>query len=139
MMVRSPKAYLRDSGLLHSLLGLTEEGELLGHPAYGASWEGFAIENILGALGPGWRVGFYRTAAGAELDLVLERANERLAVECKASSAPTVSRGFWTALEDLKVKRAFVVAPIKEPFPLGRGAMALPLDELLRTLVKLAP
>jgi predicted AAA+ superfamily ATPase len=120
-LVRSPKIYLRDSGLLHALLELPTAAQLYGHPIYGASWEGFVIENALSVLGRGWRAGFYRTADGAEIDLVVEKGNERIAIECKASSAPTVSRGFWTALEDLHIKKAFVVAPAAQSYPIGRG------------------
>lgn len=133
-LVRSPKAYLRDTGLLHALLGLTNVDDVMGHPVYGASWEGFVIENVLSALGPGWRTGFYRTAAGAELDLVLERGNMRVAVECKASSAPAVSRGFWTALSDLGIKRAYVAAPVREPYPLGKGVTVISPEGLAHEL-----
>jgi len=89
-LIRSPKIYLRDSGLLHALLDLPSAEALLGHPVFGASWEGFVLENVFAMLGRGWRAGFYRTASGAELDLVLERGSKRIAVECKATSKPWV-------------------------------------------------
>ncbi len=133
-LVRSPKIYLRDTGLLHALLELRSAQDLLGHPVFGASWEGLIIENTLGALGRGWRAGFYRTASGAELDLVLERGKERVAVECKASSAPTVSKGFWTALEDLSIRKAFVVAPVAQAYPIGKGVLVTPLQGLIAAL-----
>lgn len=133
-LVRSPKIYLRDSGLLHVLLELPSARALLGHPVYGASWEGFVIDNVLGVLGRGWRAGFYRTPDGAELDLVLERGGRRLAVECKASSAPAVTRGFWTALADLKIREAYVAAPVSASYPIGKGARVMPLPQLLAEL-----
>jgi predicted AAA+ superfamily ATPase len=96
----------------------------------GASWEGFVLENLISSL-PGWRASFYRTQAGAELDLVLERGRRRFAVECKASSAPTVTRGFWSAMTDLELNEAYVVAPVRTAYPLGPGAAVTPLPELL--------
>ncbi|MFL6200175.1 MAG: ATP-binding protein [Thermoanaerobaculia bacterium] len=129
-LVKSPKVYLRDSGILHSLLQIDGLDDVLAHPVCGASWEGLVIENVIAAL-PGWQPGFYRTAAGAELDLVLERGRRRIAVECKASMAPTVSRGFWSALEDLGIDEAWVVAPVAEPYPLRKGVTVVPLRALL--------
>lgn len=133
-LVRSPKIYLRDSGLLHALLELPSARALLGHPVFGASWEGLVVENILTVLGRGWQAGFYRTATGTELDLVLERGNERIAVECKASSAPAVSAGFWTALEDLNIRKAFVVAPVSSAYPIGKGVRVMPLQGIIDEL-----
>lgn len=129
-LVRSPKLLLRDSGILHALLGITTHDDLLAHPSRGASWEGLVIEHVLAAF-PRWQGSFVRTSGGAEMDLVLERAGRRLGFECKASSAPRPSRGFWNVIEDLGIEQAFVVAPIAEGFPLGPGAAAMPLDDLL--------
>ncbi|MDO8959402.1 MAG: ATP-binding protein [Rhodocyclaceae bacterium] len=120
-LVKSPKVYLRDSGMLHALLGIPTLDDLHGHPVAGLSWEGFVIEQILAALPPLATAGFYRTAAGAELDLVVEQAGKRIGFEIKLSTAPTVSRGFWNACEDLGVDRAYVVAPILEPYPLAEN------------------
>lgn len=136
-LIRSPKVYIRDSGLLHALLDIPSAESLLGHPVYGASWEGLVLENVFASLGRGWRSGFYRTAARTELDLVLERGGKRVAVECKASTAPKVARGFWTALQELKIDKAFVVAPVAEPYPLRKGALVLPLRELVSRLGRL--
>lgn len=133
-LVRTPRVYLRDSGILHALLGLETEDDLSGHPIRGASWEGFVIEQVL-ARADGWRASYYRTAQGAELDLVIEKGKRKVAVECKASSAPAVTRGFWSALEDLGIREAYVAAPVQEPFPMGKGVEALPLDELLNRTV----
>jgi hypothetical protein len=120
-LVKSPKVYLRDSGLLHALLGIHTLDDLHGHPVAGLSWEGFVIEQIHAALPPLTTTGFYRTSAGAELDLVVEQAGKRIGFEIKLSTAPTVSRGFWNACEDLGVDRAYVVAPVREPYPLAEN------------------
>jgi len=133
-LVRSPKIYLRDCGLLHALLELPSASALHGHPVFGASWEGLVIENALAVLGRGWRTGFYRTSDGTEIDLVAEKGNERIAIECKASSAPTVSKGFWTALKDLSIRQAFVVAPVSQAYPIGKGAHVVPLQGLIAAL-----
>jgi predicted AAA+ superfamily ATPase len=129
-LIRSPKLLLRDTGVLHTLLAISTHDELLGHPGRGASWEGFVAEQAITAF-PDWRPSFFRTRAGAEIDLVLERGERRLGIECKASSAPHPSRGFWGAIEDLGLEQAYVVAPVREPFPLGRRAAAVPVDELV--------
>ncbi len=129
-LVKSPRVFLRDTGVLHALLGIVTPDDLLGHPVRGASWESLVLENVLAAF-PGWRAFFFRTSAGAELDLVLEKGKRRIAVECKASSAPTVTRGFWSALEDLRIDEAWVVAPIASAFPLGSGVEAVPLGDFL--------
>ena len=133
-LIRSPKIYLRDCGRLHALLGIPSAQALLGHPVCGASWEGLVIENILAVLGRDWRASFYRTSNGVELDLVLEKGGERIAIECKASSAPTVSKGFWTAVEDLKIAHAFVVAPVSHAYPIGKNARVISLQGVLAEL-----
>jgi predicted AAA+ superfamily ATPase len=117
-LVKSPKVYVRDSGMLHALLAIGSLDDLSGHPAAGLSWEGFIIEQILAAMPPLATAGFYRTAAGAELDLVVEHGGTRTGFEIKLSSAPTVSRGFWNACEDLGVECAYVVAPVRDGYPL---------------------
>ena len=130
-LVRSPKVYVRDSGILHALLELDDFDSLAGHPVYGPSWEGLVLETVLGALGPGWSASFYRTSHGAEIDLVLTRGLRRIAVECKASSAPSVARGFWRAREDIGAEQAFVVAPVRERYPM-RDIWVVPLGEIAR-------
>ena len=120
-LVKSPRVYIRDSGILHALLGIRTADELSAHPIAGPSWEGFVIEQILAALPPLTTAGFYRTSAGAELDLVVEQADRRIGVEVKLSTAPTVSRGFWNACEDVGVSHAYVVAPVLEPYPLAEN------------------
>ena len=118
-LVKSPKIYLRDSGILHALLGIHNMDNLLGHPVYGASWEGIAIENIL-QKAPSWSAGFYRTSAGAELDLILEKGTKKIGIEFKASLAPQVTRGFWNAIDDLKLEKVYVIAPVKESYPIHK-------------------
>jgi len=134
-LVKTPKVYLRDSGLLHALLRLETENDLLGHPVYGSSWEGYAIEQILAML-PGWEAFFYRTSTGSECDLVLQRGRQRLAIECKASSAPEITPDFHRAIEDLKPEVTWVVAPVKAAYPVGKGINVTPLPELLAELAR---
>jgi hypothetical protein len=136
-LVKSPKVYLRDSGLLHALLGLGDTEALMGHPALGASWEGWAVEQVLAAAPSNWQASFYRTAAGAEVDLVLEPPGGAapIAVEIKYSAAPKPARGFWAALQDLRCRRAWVLAPVTERYPLADNVDVLPparLEEIFR-------
>ena len=128
-LVKSPKIFLRDTGLLHSLLGINTFDELLGHPVFGASWETLAMETVLAAT-PAWEAFFYRTATGVEIDLVLKKAERKLAFEFKASSAPMVTKGFWRALDDLEIDEAWIVAPVKEGYPLGPNVNVVPLADL---------
>ena len=132
-LIKAPKVYLRDSGLLHALLELADGDAVLGHPILGASWEGFVLEQLVGML-PEWHPHFYRTASGAEIDLVLSRGRERIAVEAKASSAPVVSRGFYTAMADLGIETGWVVAPVDEPYPLRERVMVAPVRHLVEVL-----
>lgn len=129
-LVKSPRLFVRDSGILHTLLDIETHDDLLGHPVRGASWEGWVIENVLGSL-PDWRGYYYRTASGAEVDLVLEKGQRRVAIECKASAAPAVSAGFWSALEDLGVTEAWVIAPVPDRYPIGKGVEVASLPAFL--------
>ena len=134
-LVRSPKVYLRDSGLLHALLGLSSLDSILGHPVAGASWEGLVIENLIAAASTGGSALFYRTSAGAEIDLVLEfGAGERWAVEVKRSLSPSVSKGFHIACEDLRPTHRYLVYPGSERFPLAGNLDAIPLLDLMQLL-----
>ena len=126
-LVKAPKVYVRDSGLLHSLLGIREVNDLLGHPSTGASWEGFCIEQVCGLLPPDVQVSFYRTAVGAELDLVVERGSRKIGFEIKFSSAPKVAKGFWQACQDVGVAQAYVVAPVEEGWPM-KSQVACPVE-----------
>jgi len=129
-LVKSPKVYVRDSGLLHALLGLSTVRDLQGHPVVGASWEGFVIEQVAAALPAGAQIGFYRTGAGAELDLVIEHGTRKIGVEIKFSAAPKPAKGFWQSLKDLGIARAFVIAPVMRRYLLAPGVDVLPLSEL---------
>ena len=133
-LVKSPKVYLRDSGVLHALLGLATVQDLQGHPIAGASWEGFVVEQVAAALPPDAQLGFYRTAAGAELDLVIERGTRKLGVGIKFSSAPKPTKGFWQALQDLQIDRAYVIAPVLRRYPLAEGVEVVPLTEVTALL-----
>ncbi len=132
-LVRSPKVYVRDSGLVHALLGLTDKEAVLGHPVAGPSWEGMAIENLLAAAGQQVQGSFYRTSHGAEVDLVLTwPGGEEWAVEIKRSLAPTLERGFHSALADLAPQRALVVYPGAESYRLAPSVQAIGLAELCK-------
>lgn len=130
-LVRSPKVYVRDSGLLHALLGIADKESLLGHPVVGASWEGLVIENLIGLAGEGAEPSFYRTSGGAEVDLVLTWPDGReWAIEVKRTAAPKLERGLRAALADVEAERGFVVYPGSERYPLGAGVEAIGLAEL---------
>ena len=129
-LVKSPKVYVRDSGLVHALLGIADIDALQGHPVAGASWEGFVIEQVAALMPADATLSFYRTAAGTELDAVIERGSRRIGIEVKFSSAPKPTRGFWQALEDLGVEQAYVVAPVAEPYPLARNVEVIPVTQL---------
>ena len=138
-LVKTPKVYVRDSGLLHALLGLGEREALLGHPVVGASWECFVIENLLNtaalsALPP--VASFYRSAAGAEIDLLLHWPDGRAwAIEIKRSLSPKVERGFHHACEDVQPTERFVVYPGTEAWRMSDTLRAVPLADLLARLV----
>ena len=112
-LTKSPKIYIRDSGLLHQLLLINNHDILLGHPMRGNSWEGFVIEQII-ALLPNWTPYFYRTAQGAEIDLIMTNGNQILAFEIKASTSPKLTKGFHIALKDIKADHAFVVSRVDD-------------------------
>jgi predicted AAA+ superfamily ATPase len=133
-LVKSPKVYLRDSGILHALLAIGTLRDLQGHPIAGASWEGFVVEQVAASLPPDAQLGFYRTAAGAEIDMVIERGKRKIGVEIKFSSAPKPTRGFWQALEDLQIDRAYVIAPVSRRYPLAERAEVLPISDVATLL-----
>ena len=127
--VKSPKVYVRDSGLLHRLLGLDTERALLSHPALGASWEGFVIEQVLAAE-PHDEACFWATHQGAEIDLILRRGSRLLGVECKRTDAPRLTPSIRTALEDLRLERVAVIYPGSKRFSLAPRVEAVPLGAL---------
>lgn len=120
-LIRAPKVYVRDSGLVHALLGLADLDAVLSHPVAGSSWEGFVIEQLISAASTA-QASFYRTSHGAEVDLVLEfRNGQTWVIEVKRSSAPTVSKGFYVAAADLNATRKLLVAPVEQPYPMRNG------------------
>lgn len=134
-LVKSPKVYVRDSGLVHALLAIRSQESLLSHPVVGASWEGFVIENLLAIAPEGVHGFFYRTGGGAELDLVLEFPGNRLwAVEAMRGLTPRPKRSFHIACGDLKPDRRFVVYPGNADYPLGEGTELVSLPTLARML-----
>jgi len=128
-LVKTPKLYLRDSGLLHNLLSLANFNQLLGHPIVGSSWEGYVIENITTKY-PDYQAFFYRTSSGDEIDLILEKGNERIAIECKVSSAPTLTKGFWNSIEIIKPTKSFIVVPIDTLYELKQNVWVTGLKQL---------
>ena len=129
-LVKSPKVYVRDSGIVHALLGLDDYEAVLGHPVAGGSWEGFVLETLVGSAPERTRASFYRTSAGAEIDLVLEMPGGRLwAIEIKRGLAPNLDRGFHRAREDLRPERSFVVYSGEDRYPKGEGVEAVGLRE----------
>lgn len=127
--VKAPKIYLRDTGLLHQLLGIRLEKDLLSHPKCGASWEGYVIEETLKAVKPD-EAYFWATHSGAEIDLVLVKAGRRLGVECKRTDAPRLTLSMRIALADLKLERIAVVYPGTKRYALAKGVGAVPLEAL---------
>ncbi len=134
-VIKSPKLYFRDSGILHSMLGIMDYNDLLGNPIFGSSWEGFALENILAKM-PDWQASFYRSASGVEIDLILEKGQKKIAVEFKASISPQVGKGFWIALKDLKIDEAWIVAPINDVYPIKENVKVIGLEQFLKTIEK---
>lgn len=133
-LVKSPRVYVRDSGLVHALLGLGDLNALAGHPVVGASWEGFVIENLLAVAPEYAQASFYRTAAGAEMDLVLDLGGSLWAIEIKRSLAPALSKGFHHARADLAPARCFVVYPGQDRYPLAEGIEVIGLAALAAEL-----
>lgn len=135
-LVKSPKVYVRDSGLVHALLGIGDREALLAHPVAGATWEGMAIESLIAAAPSGTEAFFFRTATGTEIDLVLRLPGRRKpwAVEIKRSLAPKLERGFHLACETLAPERRLVVYAGREVHPMAEGVEAMPLTLLCREL-----
>lgn len=138
-LVKSPKVYIRDSGLLHALLNIGDRNALLGHPVVGASWEGFVIENLINAAPALTVPGFYRTSGGAGIDLLLELpGGDRWAIEVKRSHVAKPARGFYEACEDLKPAKRFVVHAGLERYPISADVEAIGVRELADTLSQLS-
>ncbi|MCB1806046.1 MAG: ATP-binding protein [Candidatus Competibacteraceae bacterium] len=136
-LVKSPKIYVRDSGITHALLNIETLDDLLGHPVTGGSWEGFVIENIASVLPERAAIGFYRTKGGAEIDLIIDFGTGELwAVEIKRSSAPTIAKGFHIACEDLKPTQKYAVYGGNERFPMSGGIQIISLTEIMHEIAK---
>lgn len=134
-LVKSHKVYIRDSGLLHSLLGITDMDALLSHPIVGASWEGHVIESLLAVAPAGTMPSFYRSNAGAEIDLLLTWPNgEHWAIEIKRSTTPKMERGFYSACADIQPSRKWLIYPGSESYPLNDDVQVMPLDIAMQAL-----
>lgn len=127
--VKAPKVYLRDSGLLHSLLNITDQHALLSHPTLGASWEGFSLEQVLLTIHPA-EAYFWATQSGAELDLLIFSGGQRFGIECKSSEAPKVTKSMHSALADLHLQHLWVIYPGKDSYPAHEKITMLPLSEI---------
>lgn len=132
-MVRAPKVYVRDSGIVHALLGLRSQEQVLGWSNCGGSWEGFVIDQLL-SIQNGWKPTYYRDSGGSEIDVVLERGLQSIAIECKLSLAPKVKRGFWSARDLVKPTSSWIIAPVTEAYPYKDGVEVLPVRDALRRL-----
>ena len=132
-LVKTPKLYFRDSGIFHSLLNLNSFNDLLGNIALGASWEGYALENLLSSL-PGWRSSFYRTSTGEEIDLILEKGDRQVAIEFKVSSSPQLTKGYWVALDDLGISEAYIVTPGSESYQIKENVWVTGIFECLKKI-----
>ena len=136
-LVKSPKYYIRDSGIVHTLLGLDNYEGILGHPAVGGSWEGFVLETLLSVAPYRVKPYFYRTAAGAEIDLVLELPGSKIwAVEIKRGLAPSLSKGFHHARTDINPEQSFIVYSGKERYPIAKGVEVISVREMAEELSK---
>ncbi len=138
-LVKSPKVYVRDSGLVHALLGIEDYNALAGHPVVGTSWEGFVIENLIGTAPERTRASFYRTAAGAEVDLLLELPGKHglWAIEIKRSLTTTPGKGFYSAREDLKPNKSFIVYAGNQRYPVTKDSDAISVKEMASLLAGL--
>ncbi len=137
-LVKSPRIYVRDTGILHALLGLASLDDVLSHPVAGASWEGLVIETAHATMPEGTQAQFYRSSAGAEVDLVLTLPGGAVwAIEVKRNLAPKVERGFHSACEDLQPERRIVIYPGTEAFPLSNGIEVISLHQLGQDLLAL--
>ena len=132
-LIKSPKVYLRDTGLLHRLLQINDFEALMGNPVFGASWEGMVIENICSSLRD-CQFSFFRSATGDEIDLIIQRQNAMIAIECKASTAPQLTKGFWRALETVRPDKTYIVAPINGHYPIKHDIEVFGLVEVLDRL-----
>ncbi len=138
-LVKSPRVYIRDSGVTHALLGLGSKEDILGHPVAGQSWEGFVVENLTSIASVRTEVGFYRASGGAEIDLILQLPGRNLwAIEIELSLNPKPTKGFYSACIDLQPEASFVVYPGTERYRLKGGVEAISLFGLAEEIKKLS-
>lgn len=136
-LVRSPKVYVRDSGITHALLNIEDVNTLLGHPVAGGSWEGFVIENLLSVAPDSVTPYFYSTPGGAEIDLILEfGGGDKCAIEIKRHSVPVLSKGFYVACDDIGAVQRYVVYAGRDKFSLGNDVIAIPLADLMQEVLR---
>ena len=135
-VVKSPKVYVADTGIVAALLGLVDFNRIAGHPVFGSLWETLVMVNIQGMY-PGCRLYYYRTVNGAEVDIVLELSGKRFAIECKASAAPVLTKGNRSAIVDIAPLHTFVVAPLEKGYALAPGISVVGLSELFEEIGKL--
>ncbi len=135
-LVKSHKVYFRDTGLLHALLQLENYDDLLGHPIYGQSWEGFVIETVIQHF-KGWQSFFYRDSNGVEVDLILEKGTHRIAIECKASQSPsihsTLKNRYEKLMDELGIHQLWIVAPVQGQYPIGKTITVSSLKSVLES------
>ena len=133
-LVKTPKLYIADSGMLCALLNIQTYSDLLGHPIAGFAWEGFVLQNILATVGDDTEVYFVGTSADAEIDIILKKGKRLIGIECKFSTTPKPTKGFYNLRTDLKLSKSFVVAPITGSYPLDKSTLVCSLPELLASI-----
>lgn len=131
-VIKTPKLFFRDTGVLHALLNINSYDQLFAHPIFGHSWEAFVIENIINVF-KDWDHFYYRTAKGNELDLVLQKGNRIIAIEIKSSSTPSVGKGFWRACEDIQSTEQYLIAPVPRPFNMQNNLKVMTLNDFLES------
>ncbi|WP_316834515.1 DUF4143 domain-containing protein [Pedobacter nutrimenti] len=137
-LVKTPKVYVRDSGITHALLNIQNYNDLLGHPVAGGSWEGFVIENILSVAPENVIPFYYRTSHGAEIDLILEfSGSKKWAIEIKRNSSPSLSKGFHLACQDINPEKKFVVYSGQDRFSMTSDIIAISLTGLMTELLQI--
>jgi predicted AAA+ superfamily ATPase len=129
-LVKSPKVYLGDTGISNALLRIYDFNQLAGHPGFGAAWEAFVLNNVIGEF-PGYRYFFYRTGHGAEIDFIIENGNKRIAIECKAGLSPKLSHGFYIAIEDTQPLVSLIITPVEKGWPMKDGVHVVNISEAI--------
>jgi len=134
-LVKSPKIYIRDHGILHQLLRIRDFNDLMGNPVLGSSWEGLVVENICSVFAD-CCFSFYRSATGDELDLIVQTSNKTIAIECKASTSPQLTKGFWNAVTFVQPQLTLVVAPISDCYPIKENVFVCGIVQAIELVSK---